>query len=141
MSRRKRGKRSPHVPFGQSTAPADDQPRDFRLHHGKSDLWTLAGLTVFFVVTTAFTAAMLAWEWTQLVAQIVFPILMLVVIVRCRDEPFLDAHVPALAGAISLALVAYAVSRGDGNRRHAVVFLAGILWLVVAGVAWSTRRR
>jgi len=139
MARRKRGKRSPHVPFRQSTALANDEPRSFRLHHGKSDLWLLAFLAALFLAGTVYPTVWAVVDWIQLAIQVAAPLTFIILTVRQEGEAIFDPHVPALAGAAYLGLVAHSAVSGDADWRDAVAVVAGVLWLVFAGLAWSRR--
>jgi hypothetical protein len=127
------------VPFRQSTAPADEGPRSFRLYHGKGDLGLFALVTGLFVVTVASPKAMRAWEWTQLAVQVALPAAFVVGTLRRNGRSFVDAHVPALTGAGYLVFVAVAVASGGADWRDGLMLLAGVLWLVFAAVAWGRR--
>ena len=54
-----------------------------------------------------------------------------------KGRPFVDAHVPALAGVGYLLVVASAAASGKADWRDGLMLLAGMLWLVSAAVAWS----
>ena len=129
MARRKGGKRSPNVPFEERTAPPEGEPRPFRLWHGKGDLGLLAAAAVAATFVALFPAMEAAWRWASIAFQVACPAALIILALRRKDDWTSDPWLPAAAGMIYIALVAYHAASGTVRPGDAFGLLSGALWM------------
>ena len=120
-------------------APAPERPRSFRLSGGGSDVGTMLFAIVAFALMLIVPAVGRAAGWALLAAALLVPATLLVWALRPGAMPLRPLY-PLVVALSHAVLAVSAHSRHGPDGRTALTVLAGLLWLAIAGVAWSRPR-